>query len=1466
MDIHKNKGKKIFVVALALILIFQTFFNLDIFHKRIEVKGANHQLAAGDWLYIDTSGFVKWEEAGAATFLYVIGGDKNGQSIPAEAVKGETHLYRVKLPEGITNFVLRRINPNRINEDLTKDTSWGNDIGWGQAPATDSNVQISTAYANGTNVYRILGIGTAGSWGSNWLSFTKEGETVYFKNMNPATTISSEFKAEFYDSTGTLGEADRTKTVSMTQDTTYGNKYSVVVPNDVNNVAYDKVRFINGTDVLADVALVHGAYNETSTNTYYYGRTIKNNSSIISGFDNAYDENGSISQTAIYFDVVGFGLDESNHPTIKIGDGDAVTVSNTTDSHGNMIFKYKIPDGTVINQQTIITVTSRGNTYNFNWKDNAKNKLVIEANGNASVDEVYTEASGRVRTIYYDANFSALPYTNENDSTWLNYEIPQKSSGRITYYATANDNSTISGNMTATSYIVSERGQVYGNVYKVELPEKYTKISFANFNMISATNFGAHGESTGQLTIPSDMTNPCFYADTSDKIVYYNSSTNQRGGYWAKLGTVRNPETEAKIKYGDDTEVVDIPTGTFTRDKDVYYVDTTFYDYYSDYEHNGDNRDYYDDVGSTHRKYQQFRQFNQALSDYYSSTGALSPIYWGNFQNYNGSHFDQVANTMNLYGSSDRRKLFFENNSMWDSNGNELAESEGKNATQNLVNSTLQNGQLVYNTASGTAVVPYLDKSFLEGNNSKNSVLGKVYENVTFPFHKAQMKSRSVTSNGTVGYWYFNGTPKKESDGYPTSRNLRLTKDNTSGSYYLNETDSQVNGQNAKNEDMGKNFFPFNEGGPNGEGNQSKNSSKLNYGFAMKMQFDFTLTNDGTVKTSAKEDVPIEFNFAGDDDVWIFIDGKLALDIGGDHGMVEGRLNFRDLQYYISSVKNTTGGGASDKTGSFTIEGEKSDQHTLTMYYMERGLWESNLFLSFNFPDHNYMDVEKEVDTQDIATPLFDDYIANVKALDFNFEIKNFATHFSALAATGTTPSTGFVVKQYAIPDYGSIALPGLIAPEKAKYRKYTGSGDTKGEEQSIGSDGIFKLQDGQRASFMDQFRRGSYLALKEIYPVGYENIFDTEWTMFENGAPVTDMGTGTKVTNGSVTSMAGVQSLEVDDGRTEAYITGWEESQQIENSSYTEPKKPDGSTFVFRSYTTPDISAKETRLLAKYINKVKVGKLTVKKATATGSDPLTGTYNFTVILKNPLFAVNTTDAELADRHAKKVTFSLQADQENTITGIPYGTTFTIVEATPTDGSTLESVTFSKPSVTPEDLDDITNISGVIGTDNDDLTYQFNNTLQPPKTKIGITKVDADDSHTLGDVEFKLEKLLNDGTVDTSFTALTYTTNNEGEIETAELDNGTYQLTETKTQAGYQLLAKPIKIEIDRSAGAKSKVDGKEVSVTNDKIAITVANIKKFTLPSTGGRGRTIIVLTGTLLMWLAGLLYTLSKQKNQNY
>lgn len=714
----------------------------------------------------------------------------------------------------------------------------------------------------------------------------------------------------------------------------------------------------------------------------------------------------TVSETGVYtlyFEQSTIGDDDWNSAT-QI----SVYAFNSGGDHTDIQKMYKVSESSSKNiwkfifnkpwEQVIFLVGTDWGTQtvdlNVDWKKNSPCfKLTGKEPGGKAVaqQEVYNETplAADGITVYYDATLSKLSYAGTENVKNKGEGIPHSENDSIYIYAT--DGTTPYPYIDIMKKVPEEN---YKDVYKVTLPKGYTKIRFAA-DPVNDTNVAANGDATDLVDIPEKMTKPCYYGDSSDDIIYQGTQGN-RGGYWGEAYTVRDAET------GKGNKIVDVPDGKEKRDADNLYVNTTIYDYYSDYELNGNNRDNYpkQDNVTNHRIYQPFRQFNMALSDYYYANAVASPLYWGNFQNFDGSKFKDIAGTMNLFGydkdeTDSYKKFFYENNSMWGRYEESLKIDEksslnGRNATQGLVADHLSSNNLQLKTENEkTITAPFFDKDFLSGKNSKNTVLGKVYENVTFPFVKKAMTSSSGTSSGTVDYWYFDSADQNSDI---ANKNLQLQYDKTD-EYFLQSTDTEVKGRTTDKITDHGNYFPLNSK------YQSGDASELNYGFGQKFDLKFRLTSDGKVVDSANNKVPIEFNFSGDDDVWVFIDGQLVLDVGGDHDVVKGTIDFANKTATVNRVKkNIPNNGGDDgviknvvKNFPDILNGTDyfTKEHTLTMFYMERGLWESNMKITFNFPQENKLTVEKEVDTTG-ANDIFKKALADVGT--FDFEIKNLAT------------------------------------------------------------------------------------------------------------------------------------------------------------------------------------------------------------------------------------------------------------------------------------------------------------------------------------------------------------------------------------------------------------------------------------------------------------------------------------------
>lgn len=1235
----------------------------------------------------------------------------------------------------------------------------------------------------------------------------------------------------------------------------------------------------------------------------------------------------------------------------------------------------------------------------FTWNEGGKSKYYNFYNepvsGNDIESFMYSETSncfiytgadnvrwGRENSfrIYYDATFSKLPTTGKDD-TRGDYSIPKAKKETI-YYQIKGENGVPSEKGTLVKDGTNE------NLYYVDIPQEYSSnssIIFSGEEIGNNDTTKGNGVSTEWLTIPTDDKN-CFYADTNDDAVYGNG---QRGGYWAPKGTLRDAEK------GKDTgtKVVDIKSAPFTEEANTKYVTSTLYDYYTDYELNGNNRGSYDQTSPTvsHRNWVPFREFDQALSDYYKDASAEYPIYTGHFQPGGGTNFSDIAGTLNLFGYDKFKRFMAINNSQYNEDSQNNDNNHTYYAYQGLVADTTSTGKATGEPLlKGTgAVEPHFNKEFLLGKNSKNAKLGEVYDNVAFPFTKKQI----FGEDQGVDYWCF--------DSKDTTLYLKQNSEQNSDSkYFLQE--STTNRDPSKNVSALSNpkdpygYFPFNETAKPGV------FSTYNYGFGTKLQMDFTLTDDGMVKTEkadgTTEKTSIKFFFSGDDDVWVFIDGKLALDVGGAHGEVSGLLEFgkadeknNSVTAYVSRVKT---GGTSDKdkdeknvksaVKTVTYNGEvinfyaqgttlndldKGKKHTLTMYYMERGMWESNMAVAFNFPDNNELQVQKEVDLTNVTDDDFRNCFKNQKI--FNFTIQNQATHYGTTLAAIPNPSdtkkvnltaegntiepatpgkkddyifelvknpwpdskpdsgqdtgqnteqvlhwyarytdtepvsaarkqrygiltlnapinikdnmrfltfqvyvdpkdgggelslnnlylelldendvqkgslgtsgingatygsvevktgawvtvkldlnkmkaqdgfngkvktirvgdnysrhiyfrnftfipkavpktmTGFTTDQKEIPDYGS-ATSGQL--QNAINAQYTSTKDS--DTQLVDDDGRFVLEDGETVTFSDQFRRGSYISLKEELN---RNLYDTTWTVCENGQAVTSMkgdSESVRVDNANKSLVSQSSPADgPDDGRTEVY------DDSVKNDGYKVSKKPEeANTIVFRSYKDPDeTSSTLTKLKVKYVNTVKTGGLKIQKKAAAGEEnTIKGTYTFKVTFndvggegleKEPI--IKYVEINMSDEN--------NSEHTGTITGIPVGTRYTIEEVKASDDSRLQSVTVPADCDSAHVINNNTMVEGVIKESNDPkVTAIFTNTrrklinIEFDKLWKDANGTDLSTANQPDKIRIQLQRRLETSTNDADWTPVKYPTADSPDYVTITRGDNGWQFT-----------------------------------------------------------------------------------------
>lgn len=281
-----------------------------------------------------------------------------------------------------------------------------------------------------------------------------------------------------------------------------------------------------------------------------------------------------------------------------------------------------------------------------------------------------------------------------------------------------------------------------------------------------------------------------------------------------------------------------------------------------------------------------------------------------------------------------------------------------------------------------------------------------------------------------------------------------------------------------------------------------------------------------------------------------------------------------------------------------------------------------------------------------------------------NYSRNIYFRNFTFIPKAVPSTMTGFTTDQKEIPDYGSATSGQLKNAENAQY---TSTMDN--ETQLVDKDGRFVLEAGETVTFSDQFRRGSYISLREdLNP----KLYDTKWTVYENGQKVTSMEEGESVILPSPTpSLIGQVGSGPDDGRTEKIRTN-----DVQEDNKYNKTKPKANTIVFRSYKDPDEkSSTLTKLKVEYVNTVKTGGLKIQKKAADGEDEnIKGIYTFKVTFsdvggagleKEPIEKPVTIDMSDPNNH----------DHTATITGIPVGTRYTIEEVESTDGAKLQSVT-----------------------------------------------------------------------------------------------------------------------------------------------------------------------------------------------
>ena len=315
----------------------------------------------------------------------------------------------------------------------------------------------------------------------------------------------------------------------------------------------------------------------------------------------------------------------------------------------------------------------------------------------------------------------------------------------------------------------------------------------------------------------------------------------------------------------------------------------------------------------------------------------------------------------------------------WDDNHAYYASVQGLAGNTLSSTSKNENGCGYLLTADGSGNMPLFDYDKLKSNSN---VASSVYEGLNFPFNES-------TFNGITTYSY---------DSF-TDKNRVIDDDDFKVDKYSNATVGN---------DKGVGFFPFDNS------DSTKNANK--YGFGTEFDIDFYMSETGTLTAADGTQKDITFNFSGDDDVWVYVDGVLVLDLGGAHKVSSGSINFSDMQVIykaaVDSSDNINSRTADPKTNDkyatdkdyvttvdlakiFKANGAEfnnknsSKKHTLQMFYMERGSFDSNCSISFNLPQNTGLLVRNDVNFDSVNPGLKDATMGVANKDYFSYMIEN---------------------------------------------------------------------------------------------------------------------------------------------------------------------------------------------------------------------------------------------------------------------------------------------------------------------------------------------------------------------------------------------------------------------------------------------------------------------------------------------
>ena len=643
-----------------------------------------------------------------------------------------------------------------------------------------------------------------------------------------------------------------------------------------------------------------------------------------------------------------------------------------------------------------------------------------------------------------------------------------------------------------------------------------------------------------------------------------------------------------------------------------------------------------------------YKQYNDAVAAWFQNQStdgkvngvSVTPLYQGNIRA--GNDFT------NEKGTVDWAKTYF--NFVSVANGANRKDGASaasiKAAAVGLADKTLSaNGTIQQNGIE----LPQFSDAFMNAN--ADSKIQSKYDNLKF--------ETRVTKKASGNEWY--------SYDSSTDKNRSLDIANRQIKNYKNEVKGCKNANGDQNATAG--YYPFNQSQP------SKIENITNC-FGTRFDIDYAMPNANGVVNNEE----MQFNFTGDDDMWIYIDGHLVLDLGGSHAMASGSINLATMKVtYSTGYYNATYDNVADKNSASCAYHEAEEfaigndvkkilqdttrTHKMTIFYMERGLFDSNLSFNFFLPQTNSLTVEQKMDTSAVNSALvkdtlqtadkdaFQTYIVsnsksaasnNTASVTEDFTRKDVYGNTQVLqkASDGTTQEgTPFTNSMTSGDGFTHIGNTNFVWEDKNSTNTTKGKGTP--------TEGTVELLYNQSATFNDQFTNGSQFRLTRLEPLkSFElpNLTENQPISKRNGRNRSDYyNTTLKVTDISGSELA---------------------------------KNSDGS------YNFGDSSDNAVKVKAEYTNTVRVGSVAFTKKIE-GDNPDTSKYfTFKIQMRNIFGGTSDTEWKVYDGLNVTVsgvtgtkvlgddgTVQLKHGETLTIDGVPVGTEYRITEIESTSGT-----------------------------------------------------------------------------------------------------------------------------------------------------------------------------------------------------